>query len=99
MFRLISLVVAALLVGAPAYAQEDKTSEVEKIFSFAKPDTPGCAVGVSRNGKVVVNRAYGLADVERKLPLTQSSLFDIGSTGTWATSTTTTTRASSRPTT
>src|SRR3712207_5175530 len=79
MFRLVSLAVAALLVGAPAYAQ-DKAGEVDKIFSFATAETPGCAAGVSQNGKVVVNRAYGLANVERKLPLTQSSLFDIGST-------------------
>jgi CubicO group peptidase (beta-lactamase class C family) len=79
MFRLVSFVVAALLAGAPAYAQ-DKTGEVDKVFSFATAETPGCAVGVSRNGKVAVNRAYGLANVERKLPLTQSSLFDIGST-------------------
>lgn len=79
MFRLISFVAAALLLGTPAYAQ-DKTGEVDKVFGFATAETPGCAVGVSRNGKVVVIRAYGLADVERKLPLTQSSLFDIGST-------------------
>src|SRR5918998_1524186 len=79
MFRLVSFVVAALLVGTPAYAQ-DKTSEIDKIFSFATAETPGCAAGVSQNGKVLVNRAYGLANVERKLPLTQSSLFDIGST-------------------
>ncbi len=70
---------AALLLAAPAYAQ-DKTAEVDKIFSFATAETPGCAVGVSQNGKVVVNRTYGLADVERKLQLTQRSLFDIGST-------------------
>ena len=79
MFRLVSLVVAALLVGTPAYAQ-DRAGEVDKVFSFATAETPGCAAGVSQNGKVVVNRAYGLANVERKLPLTQSSLFDIGST-------------------
>jgi CubicO group peptidase (beta-lactamase class C family) len=79
MFRLVSFVIAALLLGAPAYAQ-DKTGEVDKTFSFATAETPGCAVGVSQNGKVVVNRAYGLANVERKLLLTQSSLFDIGST-------------------
>ena len=79
MFRLVSFVAAALLLGAPAFAQ-DKTAEVDKVFSFATAETPGCAVGVSQNGKVVVNRAYGLANVERKLPLNQSSLFDIGST-------------------
>ncbi len=79
MFRLISFVVIALIVGTPAYAQ-DRTGEIDKIFSFATAETPGCAAGVSQNGKVVVNRAYGLANVERKLPLSQSSLFDIGST-------------------
>ena len=79
MFRLASFLVAALLVGPTAYAQ-DKTGEVDKVFSFATAETPGCAAGVSQNGKVVLNRAYGLANVERKLPLTQSSLFDIGST-------------------
>jgi|GEM_PF-135969 len=79
MFRLTSLVAAALLAGAPAYAQ-DKGGEVDKVFSFVTAETPGCAVGVSQNGKALVNRAYGLADIERKLPLSQNSLFDIGST-------------------
>ena len=54
--------------------------EVDRIFSFATAETPGCAVGVSQRGKVVVNRAYGLANVERRVPLSQRSLFDIGST-------------------
>jgi CubicO group peptidase (beta-lactamase class C family) len=77
--RLPSFVAAALLVGTPAYAQ-DRTAEIDKILSFATPETPGCAVGVSQHGKVVVNRAYGLADVERRVPLSQRSVFDIGST-------------------
>jgi len=79
MFRLISFLIIALLVSTPAYAQ-DKSTEIDTIFSFATTETPGCAAGVSQNGKVVVNRSYGLANVERKLPLTQNSLFDIGST-------------------
>jgi CubicO group peptidase (beta-lactamase class C family) len=75
---LISFVVAALLLVTPAYAQ-DKTGEIDKIFSWAKPDAPGCAVAVSQNGKVVVNRAYGSADLERDVPLSPNSVFDIGS--------------------
>jgi CubicO group peptidase (beta-lactamase class C family) len=78
MFRLLSFVVIALLVVTPAYAQ-DKIAEIDKIFSWAKPDAPGCAVGVSQHGKPVVNRAYGSADLERAVPLTPSSIFDIGS--------------------
>jgi CubicO group peptidase (beta-lactamase class C family) len=77
--RLPSLVAAALFVATPAYAQ-DRPAAIDSIFSFATPATPGCAVGVSQHGKVVVNRAYGLADVDRRIPLSQSSLFDIGST-------------------
>jgi hypothetical protein len=62
--RTPSLVVAAALVAAmapaPARAQ-DPTAEVDRIFAWATPATPGCAVAVSQHGKVVVNRAYGLA--------------------------------------
>ena len=78
MFTLVSFVVTALLVGTPAYAQ-DKTAEVDKIFSGATPATPGCAVAVSQHGKLVVNRAYGVADLERDVPMIPSSIFDIGS--------------------
>jgi CubicO group peptidase (beta-lactamase class C family) len=78
-FFLVSFVVAALHAGAPAYAQ-DKTSEIDKIFSWATPSTPGCAVAVSQRGKLVVNRAYGSADLERDVPITPNTIFDIGST-------------------
>jgi CubicO group peptidase (beta-lactamase class C family) len=75
---LLSFVAAALFIGTPSYAQ-DKTGEIDKIFSSAKPDTPGCAVAVSQRGKLVVNRAYGSADLERDVPLSPNSIFDIGS--------------------
>ncbi|MDQ1593073.1 MAG: hypothetical protein QOG71_3700 [Pyrinomonadaceae bacterium] len=78
MFRLVSFVVAVLLLGAHAYAQ-DKTGEIDKIFVWAKPDAPGCAVAVSQHGKPVVNRAYGSADLERDVPLSTGSIFDAGS--------------------
>jgi len=78
-FLLASCLLAALFVAAPAYAQSDKTAEIDKIFSWAKPDAPGCVVAVSQNGKLVVSRAYGSADLERNAPLSTNSIFDIGS--------------------
>ncbi len=69
----------ALLLAAPARAQ-DRAAAVDRVFSFATPATPGCAVGVSQRGQVLVNRAYGLADVERRTPLGPRTAFDIGST-------------------
>lgn len=73
------------MIHTPAYAQntpanvQDKTAEIDKIFNSIKPDAPGCAVAVSQNGKQVVNRAYGSADLERNVPVSPSSIFDIGS--------------------
>jgi len=77
--RPVSLAIAAALLGTPAHAQ-DRTAGIDSIFSFATTATPGCAVGVSRRGEVVANRAYGLADVERRVPMSPGSRFDIGST-------------------
>ena len=77
-FRLTSFVVAALLIATPAFAQ-DKTAEIDKIFSWTRPNEPGCAVAVSQNGKIVVNKAYGSADLERDVPISPNTVFDAGS--------------------
>jgi CubicO group peptidase (beta-lactamase class C family) len=72
------LIAAALLTAAPANGQ-DKAGEIDKIFSWATPTSPGCTVAVARNGTPVVNRAYGLADLERDVPLSPATVFDVGS--------------------
>jgi CubicO group peptidase (beta-lactamase class C family) len=41
--------------------------------------TPGCAVAVSQHGELVVHRVYGSADLEREVPITASTIFDVGS--------------------
>ena len=76
--RPVSFMVTALLIATPAYAQ-DKTAEINKIFSWTKPNEPGCAVAVSQNGKIVVNKAYGSADLERDVPISPNTVFDAGS--------------------
>jgi CubicO group peptidase (beta-lactamase class C family) len=80
MLRAASFVGVTTLLLAARMDAQDRTARVDSIFSFATAETPGCAVGVSQQGKVLVDKAYGLANVERKLPLTRASLFDIGST-------------------
>ena len=78
MFKPASVVVTALVAGTPGFAQ-DKTAEIDKIFSWVKPDMPGCVAAASQDGKLMVNRAYGLADLERNVPLMTESLLDAGS--------------------
>lgn len=58
---------------------QDKTAGIDKIFSWTTPTTPGCVCAVSQNGKLIANRAYGSADLERNVPIDVNSVFDIGS--------------------
>lgn len=59
---------------------QDKTGEIDNIFNWATPTAPGCVCAVSQNGKEIINRAYGSADLERNVPVSPVTIFDIGST-------------------
>jgi CubicO group peptidase (beta-lactamase class C family) len=77
--KMLAFVLSGLLLAPPASAQEYKPAEVDKIFSWVKPGMPGCVAAASQGGKLIVNRAYGLADLDRSVPLTTESLIDAGS--------------------
>ena len=79
MTRPLLAILAAVSIVFPADAQ-DRTAEIDRIFSAITPATPGCAVGASQRGTRLITRAYGLADVEHNTPLGEHSVFDIGST-------------------
>jgi CubicO group peptidase (beta-lactamase class C family) len=74
------LVVAALLMTTmPAYAQY-LTQQIDAVFStYASQDAPGMAVLVLRDGKIVFEGAYGLADLEHRLPITSKTDFRLAS--------------------
>lgn len=68
----------SLLIRSTSFSQ-DKTSDIDKIFSWANAAAPGCACAVSQNGQVILNRGYGSADLEREVLITPNSIFDAGS--------------------
>ena len=70
-----------LLEGAlSAAAPEDRTKEVDALFAdWDTTETPGAVVAVIAGGKIVYQNAYGMADLERNVPLSPKSLFDIAS--------------------
>lgn len=79
MYRLAMLAAAGLLLpGSTAHAQ-DRTDAIDEMFSWATNESPGCVVGVAQHGELVVHRAYGMADLERGIPLTTGSILDAGS--------------------
>ena len=49
------------------------------MFSRWTRETPGCAVGVARGGKPVLQKAYGMADLEHDVPNAPDTIFEAGS--------------------
>src|SRR5687767_9881366 len=50
-------------------------SRVDSLFAqWRGPASPGCAIGVSQRGRVVLERAYGMADVESGTPMTPATV-------------------------
>jgi CubicO group peptidase (beta-lactamase class C family) len=73
---LFALTLAASLSGQPA---KPKPAEVDRIFAAFNTHTPGCAVGVSEHGTVALRAGYGMADLERGVPVTADTVFESGS--------------------
>lgn len=58
----------------------EATQLVDSLFTHRiKPDGPGAAVLVARNGKILFQKGYGLADIEHHVPVTPETKFRIGS--------------------
>ena len=56
---------------------EDK---VDQLFSeWNKIDSPGAALAVTKNGKIIYTQGYGMANLEYDIPITPTSIFDIAS--------------------
>jgi CubicO group peptidase (beta-lactamase class C family) len=61
---------SALPADVPAFA-----ARVDSIFApWTGSDRPGCAVGVSQRGRVVIARAYGMADLASGAPMTTATV-------------------------
>lgn len=78
------LPVLVLALALPARAQpapaRDSAAAVDSIFSsWTGSASPGCAVGVSRAGKVILTRAYGMANLEYDVRNTPQTIFEGGS--------------------
>ena len=53
---------------------------VDRVFeNWRNTDGPGCALGVSRDGKVVLERGYGMANLETDTPIRPTSIFHVAS--------------------
>jgi len=69
-----------LMVTFPSLAADTNQEKVNQIFAaYDKAGSPGCAVGVIRDGNFIYRRAYGAASLELGVPLSPDSVFYMGS--------------------
>jgi CubicO group peptidase (beta-lactamase class C family) len=65
---------------APTSVAADPAPRVDSVFARWNTTTsPGCAVGVSRNGVRALERGYGMANLEYDVPNSAQTVFEAGS--------------------
>ncbi len=80
----VVLVLAAACAGSgepPAGVETGADNPaIDAIFaSWDKPDSPGCALAVARDGEFVYTRGYGYANLDYGIPVTPQTVFDVAS--------------------
>jgi CubicO group peptidase (beta-lactamase class C family) len=84
-FRIASLAARLLPCAIPfalaAQQPDDSTrAQVDRVFAqWNRTDSPGCAVGVGRGGKVVYEKGYGMSNLEDDVAIRPNSIFHVAS--------------------
>ncbi|HKO99362.1 MAG TPA: serine hydrolase domain-containing protein [Pyrinomonadaceae bacterium] len=80
-FAVVAFLSSATLAQVPS--KEKAIAGAERAFEkFTKAyvaPAPGCAAAVSLNGETVFEKAFGLAELEHKIPNTTQTIFESGS--------------------
>src|SRR5690349_21115883 len=63
------------VAAEPSFAE----AASQRLSDAVKDDTPGLSVLVARDGEILFQGGYGLADIEKKSPITPETKFRIGS--------------------
>lgn len=69
-----------LTLSLITHADDSLTAKVDKLFAaWDKPDTPGCALAIIKDGQIIYKRGYGMASLEFDKPIQPSTAFCIAS--------------------
>ncbi len=77
--KLLTRFLIFFLFASSAFAV-DLDNRVDSLFSqWDSADSPGCALAVVKDGKIVYKKGYGMANLELGVPISPESVFYIGS--------------------
>lgn len=77
--KLLTLAVSGLLVSSITHANVPTKTQIDTVFADIKSTSPGCSVGVIKDGKLIHKAGYGLANMELNVPLDGSHVHRIAS--------------------
>ena len=77
---LIGLILITLAGVSTTAAQSVSAEKIDAIFAqWNKPDSPGCALAVIKDGEVIYKRGYGIANLEYDIPISSKTVFNVAS--------------------
>ena len=79
-WRALAAILCAASSAAAQTALPDSTvRQIDAVFSRYTPETPGCELGVFENGRIVLEKGYGSANIEYGVPFTPTTPTIMGS--------------------
>ena len=76
----VTLFLCLLVASRFSAAQDSLNDKVDRIFAeWNTTSSPGCALAVVKDGRIVYEHGYGMANLELGVAITPQSVFDIGS--------------------
>jgi CubicO group peptidase (beta-lactamase class C family) len=76
------LIIFIVFAGSALYGQTndaDIDKQIDNLFSAYNQATPGVAVAVVKDGKIIFKKGYGTANLEYDTPITPKTVFQIAS--------------------
>lgn len=83
MIKISTLLSFAFFLFLSNYAlsqtNEEAGRKIDSLFASYNSQTPGAAVAIVKDGKVIFIKGYGMADLDHDIPITPQTVFNIAS--------------------
>lgn len=77
-----TLILSLLFIGSLGLKAQttDLTNKIDSIVKInVSKETPGCVVGVIKDGKILYKNTYGMSNLDYRIPVSDSTLFNVAS--------------------
>jgi CubicO group peptidase (beta-lactamase class C family) len=65
--------------AALSQTSEEAARKIDSLFASYNEKTPGVAVAIVKDGKIVFKKGYGMADLDHDIPITPQTVFNLAS--------------------